>query len=102
MISQIILDSTPLTIENFAHTTKSDQTSPDILRHVSFDFDVTSEDYHDITKLLYKNEFTVTIPGKNITFDATISNYSTSITNLYEENQTGNFHLELTENSTFI
>lgn len=102
MISQIILDNTPLSVENFTHTTLPDEDSPDVLRHISFDFEVTSEDYHDITTLLYKNDFNVTIPGKNIQFDATISNYSTSITNLYEEGQTGDFHLELEEKSVLL
>lgn len=99
MITQVLLDTTPIQVENFSHTTISDKHHPDILRKITFDFEVTSEEYHDITTLLYKNDFMVTLPGKNIHFPATISNYSTSVTNLYEENQVGSFHLELVEKS---
>lgn len=100
MITQIVLDTTPIQVENFSHTTLPDRNKPDVLRKVTFDFEVTSEMYHDITTLLYKNDFTVTIPGKNIYFEATIANYYTSITNLYEENNVGIFHLELIEKSS--
>ena len=64
---------------------------------VGFGFLVNHEEYHDITTLLYKNDFTVTIPKEDITFPATISNYSTSITNLYEKDAVGEFKLELSE-----
>ena len=64
---------------------------------VGFGFLVKHEEYHDITTLLYKNDFTVTIPKEDITFPATISNYSTSITNLYEKDAVGEFKLELSE-----
>ncbi|MFD2759951.1 DUF3219 family protein [Lentibacillus juripiscarius] len=65
-------------------------------RQIQFDFKVRSEDYHDVTTLLYKNNFQVTVPDENITFPAVITNYATSITNLYETGQTGDFSLELT------
>ncbi|WP_339230133.1 DUF3219 family protein [Oceanobacillus sp. FSL K6-2867] len=68
-------------------------------RKVSFDFKVTSEEYHDITTLLYKNDFIVQIPEENLEFRATIYNYATSITNLYEADAVGDFRLELVEQS---
>src|SRR5690625_2230896 len=64
---------------------------------ISFDFQVSHKDYHDITTLLYTNDFILEIPAKNIKFPATIHSYSTSITNLYEENAMGDFKLELIE-----
>jgi len=66
---------------------------------IYFSFTVTHEDYHDITTLLYKNDFMINIPDESITFNATITNYSTSITNLYEVDAEGEFKLELTEKS---
>ncbi|MBY7142137.1 DUF3219 family protein [Virgibacillus sp. NKC19-3] len=67
------------------------------LLKIGFDFKVTSDDYHEITTLLYNNDFRVQVPEKNIDFAATIHNYSTSITNLYEEGAVGDFKLELVE-----
>lgn len=64
---------------------------------LSFYFKVTSETYHDITVLLYENNFFVQIPEKNINFSATIGQYATSITNLYEEGKEGDFFLSLVE-----
>lgn len=64
---------------------------------VRFEFLVKHDEYHDVTTLLYKNDFTITIPKEDISFPAIISNYSTSITNLYEEDAVGEFTLELSE-----
>ncbi|SET53767.1 Protein of unknown function [Oceanobacillus limi] len=64
---------------------------------LTIDFIVSHEDYHDVTTLLYKNNFDVKVPDSNLSFQAKISNYATSITNLYEENSKGTFHLELQE-----
>ncbi|MRG86118.1 DUF3219 family protein [Salinibacillus xinjiangensis] len=67
------------------------------LHMVKFRFKVMSEEYHEITTLLYTNDFRVSIPEENIAFQGTIHNYSTSITNLYEEGAVGDFYLELIE-----
>jgi hypothetical protein len=64
---------------------------------VSFAFTVTHEDSHDVTTLLYENDFIIKVPDEDLEFRATISQYSTSITNLYEEGAEGEFRLELTE-----
>lgn len=64
---------------------------------ISVDFNVTSEDYHDVTTLLYNGTFDVKIPERNITFRGTIHDYSTSITNLYIKGQIGQFKLTLVE-----
>lgn len=66
-------------------------------KQVAFSFDVTSEIYHDVTSLLYKNDFEVEIPEKSIAFSATINEYSTSMTNLYEKGNTSEFYLKLRE-----
>ena len=67
------------------------------LYKVSVDFNVTSEEYHDITTLLYNGTFDVKIPERDIIFRGTIHNYSTSITNLYEKDQVGQYKLTLME-----
>lgn len=64
---------------------------------VSLEFEVASEEYHDVTTLLYKNDFIVKVPDEHLEFPAVISNYSTSITNLYEQGAIGEFKLELIE-----
>ncbi|WP_254177955.1 MULTISPECIES: DUF3219 family protein [unclassified Planococcus (in: firmicutes)] len=66
-------------------------------RHLSCDFKVTSEVYHDIAVLLYEMNFRVTLPAKDQEFDAAISNYFTDTTNLYKDNEVADYHLELTE-----
>ncbi len=68
------------------------------LYQISFDFKVRSgEDYHHITTLLYKERFDVKVPERNLEFRGSIVNYSTSITNLYQENKVGDFSLALME-----
>ena len=64
---------------------------------IILDFKVTSEDYHDVAVLLYEMEFHVRVPEKNLDFQAAITNYSTSVTNLYLGNEIADYHLELTE-----
>lgn len=67
-------------------------------KKISFRFKVRSgQEYHDITVLLYENNFKVEVPESNLSFQGTITNYFSSVTNLYKENETGEFTLELTE-----
>ncbi|PLS18512.1 DUF3219 domain-containing protein [Bacillus sp. M6-12] len=61
------------------------------------DFQVNHSEYHDITTLLYENDFDVEVPSHKLKFKGTIHNYSTSVTNLYEADAVGIFHLELIE-----
>ena len=92
MVSKVQLDNMVINITGFQ------QEFIDEKRKITFDFKVKSgEEYHDITTLLYKQTFDVKVPEKNIEFRGTISNYSTSITNLYEEGNVGDFKLELVE-----
>ncbi|GAJ98324.1 MULTISPECIES: DUF3219 family protein [unclassified Geomicrobium] len=62
---------------------------------IHFTFQVHSNDYHAVTTLLYRQRFLVTIPDQNRSFNGSIINYSTSITNLYEPDQVGTFSLTL-------
>ncbi|GAA0327330.1 YkvR family protein [Bacillus carboniphilus] len=64
---------------------------------ISFDFKVEHLRYHEITTMLYANNFKVKIPKKNLDFEAEISSYSTSVTNLYEVGAVGDFALSLIE-----
>ena len=64
---------------------------------ISFSFKVSSEDYHDVAVLLYKNDFQVRVPHFDLEFPATIHNYATDRTDLYKEGQTADYYLELIE-----
>ena len=67
------------------------------LYKISVDFNVTSEEYHDIATLLYSGTFDVKIPERDVTFRGTIYNYSTSLTDLYVKGQIGQYKLTLME-----
>ena len=90
MVEQIILNETPIEIEYY----KEDN---NYLICICVDFKVTSEDYHKITTLLYEGEFDIQVPGKGLSFRGKIVNYATSMTNLYEVGQVGDFKLCLQE-----
>ena len=91
MTEQVLLNNMPID----ALTVKADE--KDGRQTLSFDFQVTHSEYHDVTVLLYQNDFQVELPSRNLQFRAEIRNYSTSVTNLYEEGSVGEFHLELIE-----
>ncbi|MCZ2258283.1 DUF3219 family protein [Sporosarcina sp. G11-34] len=91
MASKIVLNGRVIHLYNYEEELVNG------LYKVSVDFNVTSEDYHDITTLLYSGTFDVKVPEKDLTFIGTIHNYSTSITNLYVKNQIGQFKLTLLE-----
>ncbi|GAK02076.1 hypothetical protein JCM19037_278 [Geomicrobium sp. JCM 19037] len=91
MATHIYLDNTPIQVVQYK------QESVDGLQKVSIDFEVTSEMYHDTAVLLYQGAFHVRVPEDDIAFYGTIVRYSTSLTNLYEQNQTALYSLELKE-----
>ncbi|RHW34071.1 DUF3219 family protein [Lysinibacillus yapensis] len=91
MVSKIILN------DRVIHLSGYEEEKVNGLYKVSVVFDVTSEDYHDIATLLYRGTFDVKIPEKDSAFKGTIHNYSTSITNLYNEDQVGQYKLTLLE-----
>src|SRR5690625_6778255 len=97
MSQKVIINNYSIDVENLREDTITGKTMNEKLRKKSLDYQVSNKDYHDITTLLYTNDFIVKIPAKNISFPATIQSYTTSITNLYEEKTVGDFKLELIE-----
>lgn len=91
MIKEIILFDTVIHVDNYKEETVNG------LNKITIDFKVSSEEYHDITTLLYKGIFDVKIPERDLSFRANIQQYSTSVTNLYEKGQVGEFQLSLLE-----
>lgn len=69
----------------------------DGLNKISIVFSVTSKEYHDITVLLYKQVFTIHIPSSQLSFHGKIIQYYTTITDLYQEGNVGEFTLSLLE-----
>lgn len=97
MTTEIWINDTVIHAYQFTEETVAAGTADTLLKKIIFDFKVTSKDYHDIAVLLYEMEFQIRIPEKQWDFRAAISNYSTSITNLYNDNEVADYHLELVE-----
>ncbi|PYF07324.1 DUF3219 family protein [Ureibacillus chungkukjangi] len=91
MVNKITLNDTVIGIEKYEEVTISG------LHKIIIDFKVTSEDYHDISTLLYEGIFNISVPEKGLSFKGAIQEYSTSITNLYENGQVGDYHVSLLE-----
>ncbi|MEB7066539.1 DUF3219 family protein [Mammaliicoccus sciuri] len=91
MVENIYLDETQIPLTFFEDETV------DGLYKVTIEFNVTSEAYHDIAVLLYRGRFDVEVPDKDKQFKGEIYNYSTSLTNLYEDNQVAVYRLVLKE-----
>lgn len=91
MVENIYLDETQIPLTFFEDETV------DGLYKVTIEFNVTSEAYHDIAVLLYRGRFDVEVPDKDKQFKGEIYNYSTSLTNLYKDNQVAVYHLVLKE-----
>ncbi|KAF1680916.1 DUF3219 family protein [Bacillus sp. SKDU12] len=66
-------------------------------RKIALTLNVTSETYHDIAVLLYEKTFHVEVPERKLDFQGEITNYSTSLTNLYEPESVSEFYIEMTE-----
>ena len=97
METTLWINDTEIHAYNFKEELVEEPNSEKEKRKISFDFKVTSEEYHDIAVLLYKMHFRIRIPAQEMEFDASISNYSTSITDLYKPNQVADYYLELIE-----
>ncbi|MFJ5762155.1 DUF3219 family protein [Neobacillus sp. NPDC093182] len=91
MVKEIVLDETSINVYKY------EEEKEDHLHKISIEFNVTSEEYHDITTLLYKGTFDVKVPERDLSFKASIQQYSTSFTNLYITGQVGEFKLSLLE-----
>jgi hypothetical protein len=97
MTTQVYLNDTVIEAFHFAEERAAGTAAQKPLQKIIIDFKVTSEEYHDIAVLLYGMEFRVQVPGKQLDFQAAISNYSTDTTNLYNPGEVADYHLELTE-----
>lgn len=91
MANVIILDDRPIALN------KLELAQVDGLQRISTEFNVTSEEYHDVATLLYKGEFEVKVPANQLAYRGKIVEYSTSVTNLYESGQVGIFRLVFLE-----
>lgn len=91
MISEIHLNQTPIKVYSFKEEER------DGLHKISVSFKVTSEAYHDIATLLYHEVFDVYVPERKLHFKGRITNYHTSITNLYQRGQVGDYHVTFME-----
>jgi len=93
LIKELILNDTVIKLDHY------EEEQINNLYRIKVTFKVTSSDYHDIATLLYKGTFDVKIPERNLTFRGAIQQYSTSVTNLYEKDQVGEYKLSLLETS---
>ncbi|MGA9228133.1 MAG: DUF3219 family protein, partial [Mesobacillus sp.] len=83
MIKEIILNDQVILVSQY------EESNINGLIQISIEFKVTSNEYHDITTLLYEGEFEVMVPGSSLEFRGRILEYSTSVTNLYESEKVG-------------
>jgi hypothetical protein len=91
LVREVILNDTPIQVEDYIEETENG------LHKISINFKVTSEEYHDVTTLLYEGSFDVKVPERGLAFRGNIQQYTTSVTNLYEKGQVGDFNLCLLE-----
>jgi len=91
LVKEIKLNNTVIPLVNYEEELVGD------LHKILIEFKVTSEDYHKIAVLLYEGTFDITVEEKNLVFKGTIQQYSTSITNLYEKGQVGDYKVSLLE-----
>lgn len=91
MVNEIILNDSLIKVHSFEDRIVNNS------HEISVRFKVTSEEYHDIATLLYQGTFNVKVPERGLAFKGTIQQYSTSITNLYEKGQVGDYSVTLRE-----
>jgi hypothetical protein len=89
MVKEIILNNTSIKVHRYEQRKVND------IHEILVGFEVTSEEYHDIATLLYEGTFDVSVPEKALSFRGTIGQYSTSLANLYEKGQVGDYSLTL-------
>jgi hypothetical protein len=91
LVKEVVLNDTSINVYKYEEGKEGH------LDKISFEFKVTSEEYHDITTLLYKGTFDVKVPERDLSFRASIQQYFTSFTNLYIKGQVAEFKLSLLE-----
>lgn len=87
MTDKIILNDTIIDLKNYEERDNGQE--------IQITFDVISDEYHVISGLLYQEEFDVEVPDRDLKFRGRIINYFTDRTNLYEENQVGEYNVTL-------
>lgn len=92
---EVILNELKLDVQNVKEELR--ETKGKIRKFIAFDFKVHSDDYHDVTRELYKNDFLVRVPERKLEFQAVIHNFSTSITDLNVKDAVGDYKLALIE-----
>lgn len=90
-VKAVMLDNTCIQVNHY----ESERVNG--FHQISISFNVKSEEYHAIATLLYKGEFDVKVPEQNLAFRGRINQYSTSITNLYDKDRTGEYKVRLLE-----
>jgi hypothetical protein len=91
LADELLLDGRSIKLDKF------EESFVNGLRKLSVRFKVTSKEYHDIAVLLYKGSFHVRVPQRNYEFEGKIVQYFTSLTNLYQDGQTGDYNVTLLE-----
>jgi len=91
VVNKIILDDTTIYVEHYEEEYLNG------LIKITVDFKVTSEDYHDIAVLLYRETFDIKVPERGLAFRGNIQQYSTSLTNLYKKDQVADYKVTLLE-----
>ena len=66
LVKEIVLNETSIIVYKY------EEEIEDHLHKISVQFKVTSEEYHDITTLLYKGTFDVKVPERDLSFRASI------------------------------
>ncbi|MBM7703595.1 DUF3219 family protein [Metabacillus iocasae] len=97
MVSEVRINDVFIPVEAYEEEVVMSKQTKRPLRQVMLEFKVKSEDYHEITTLLYNEVVNIHVPAKNVTFTGKINEYSTSITNLYKANQVGDFKIRYVE-----
>lgn len=85
MPDKIILNNTIIDLKSYEERENGAE--------IQITFDVISDEYHVISGLLYEGVFDVKVPDRNLDFRGQIVNYFTDRTNLYEENQVGEYNV---------
>jgi len=78
LVRELYLNEMKLELQSYEEEKKKG------LIKISVKFPVTSEEYHEVATMLYEG-----------TFDVRMTNYFTSITNLYEKDKVGIYSLTL-------
>ncbi|MFC5731732.1 DUF3219 family protein [Cytobacillus gottheilii] len=91
MNNEILLNGTSIKVKSLNHNLAGS------LHKITVVFNVNSEEYHDIAVLLYEKSFQVSVPSLQLAFTGEIVHYFTSLTNLYEKGNVGEYTVTFSE-----